>query len=34
MKSGDKMLQALIPKQSEQRQNALLRYKSYYSRKI
>ena len=34
MKSGGKMLQALIQNQSEQRQNALLRYKSCYSRKI
>ena len=34
MKSGGKMLQVLIPKQSEQQQNALLRYKSCYSRKI
>ena len=34
MKSGGKMLQALIQNQSGQRQNALLRYKSFYSRKI
>ena len=34
MKSEGKMLQELIQKQSEQRENALLRCKSCYSRNI